>query len=93
LNKYLSAEFIGFSCYQICHCCSSRWHTNNAQYVRDECAKSLKRLGLDYVDLYYMHRIDNNVPIEETMDALKELVEARKIKYIGLSECSSDTLR
>jgi aryl-alcohol dehydrogenase-like predicted oxidoreductase len=65
----------------------------DAQYVRDECAKSLKRLGLDYVDLYYAHRIDKNVPIEETMGALKELVEAGKIKYIGLSECSSDTLR
>jgi aryl-alcohol dehydrogenase-like predicted oxidoreductase len=65
----------------------------DAQYVRDECAKSLKRLGLDYIDLYYMHRMDKNVPIEETMGALKELVEAGKIKYIGLSECSSDTLR
>ncbi|CAF4668835.1 unnamed protein product [Rotaria sp. Silwood2] len=65
----------------------------DAQYVHEECNKSLKRLGLDYVDLYYVHRIDKNVPIEETMGALKELVEAGKIKYIGLSECSSDTLR
>ena len=65
----------------------------DAQYVRDECAKSLQRLGLDYVDLYYVHRIAKNVPIEETMGALKELVKAGKIKYIGLSECSSDTLR
>ncbi|CAF3325325.1 unnamed protein product [Rotaria sp. Silwood1] len=65
----------------------------DAQYVHEACAKSLKRLGLDYIDLYYVHRIDKNVPIEETMGALKELVEAGKIKYIGLSECSSDTLR
>ncbi len=65
----------------------------DAQYVREACEKSLERLGLDYVDLYYAHRIDKNVPIEETMGALKELVEAGKIKYIGLSECSSDTLR
>jgi len=65
----------------------------DAPYVREACAKSLERLGLDYVDLYYAHRIDKNVPIEETMGALKELVEAGKIKYIGLSECSSDTLR
>lgn len=65
----------------------------DAQYVRDECAKSLQRLGLDYVDLYYAHRIDKNVPIEETMAAFKELIEAGKIKYVGLSECSSDTLR
>ncbi|UJR23814.1 hypothetical protein I4U23_026790 [Adineta vaga] len=56
-------------------------------------AKSLKRLNLDYIDLYYAHRIDKTVPIEETMSVLKELVEEGKIKYIGLSECSSDTLR
>ena len=53
----------------------------------------MKRLGLDSVDLYYAHRIDKKVPIEETMGVLKELVEAGKIKYIGLSECSSETLR
>lgn len=65
----------------------------DAQYVREQIEISLQRLGLDYVDLYYAHRIDSKVPIEETMGALKELVEAGKIKYIGLSECSSDTLR
>jgi aryl-alcohol dehydrogenase-like predicted oxidoreductase len=53
----------------------------------------LKRLGVDSIDLYYAHRIDKTVPIEETMTALKELVKAGKIKYIGLSECSSNTLR
>ena len=71
----------------------TRTARGDAQYVRDECAKSLQRLGLDYVDLYYAHRIDKNVPIEETMNAFKELVETGKIKYVGLSECSSDTLR
>ncbi|CAF0846460.1 unnamed protein product [Adineta ricciae] len=65
----------------------------DAQYVHEQCERSLKRLGLDYIDLYYVHRIDSKVPIEETMGALKELVQAGKIKYIGLSECSSDTLR
>ena len=65
----------------------------DAQYVRESCEKSLKRLGLDSVDLYYVHRIDKTVPIEETMGVLKELVNAGKIKYLGLSECSSDTLR
>ncbi|CAF3324027.1 unnamed protein product [Rotaria socialis] len=65
----------------------------DAQFVREECDKSLKRLGLDYIDLYYAHRIDKNVPIEETVSALKDLVQAGKIKYIGLSECSSNTLR
>ena len=63
------------------------------KYVREACEKSLKRLGLDSVDLYYVHRIDTTVPIEETMNALKELVNAGKVKYIGLSKCSSDTLR
>jgi len=65
----------------------------DAQYVREAFEKSIKRLGLDYVDLYYVHRIDKNVPIEETIETLKELVKAGKVKYLGLSECSSDTLR
>ncbi|CAF3973016.1 unnamed protein product [Adineta steineri] len=65
----------------------------DAPYVREAIAKSLQRLGLDSVDLYYIHRIDKTVPIEETIGALKELVNEGKIKYIGLSECSSDTLR
>jgi len=65
----------------------------DAEYVRESITKSLKRLDLDYVDLYYVHRIDKNVPIEETMTVLKQLVDEGKIKYIGLSECSSETLR
>ncbi|CAF1311536.1 unnamed protein product [Adineta steineri] len=65
----------------------------DAEYVRQASEKSLKRLGLDYIDLYYAHRIDKSVPIEETVGAMKELVDAGKVKYLGLSECSSDTLR
>ncbi len=65
----------------------------DAKYVHEAFEKSLKRLGLDSIDLYYVHRIDKTVPIEETMNALKELVKAGKIKYIGLSECSSNTIR
>ena len=65
----------------------------DAQYVREASEKSFKRLGLDYIDLYYVHRIDKDVPIEETVGAMKELVDAGKVKYLGLSECSSDTLR
>lgn len=65
----------------------------DAEYVRQSIEKSLSRLQLPYVDLYYVHRIDKTVPIEETMGALKELVQQGKIKYIGLSECSSDTIR
>ncbi|UJR06818.1 hypothetical protein I4U23_011106 [Adineta vaga] len=66
---------------------------NDAAYVRQSIEKSLNRLQLDYVDLYYIHRIDSKVPIEEAMNVLKELVEKGQIKYIGLSECSSDTIR
>ncbi|GMP60820.1 hypothetical protein CsSME_00023530 [Camellia sinensis var. sinensis] len=55
----------------------------SVQYVRSCCEASLKRLGVDYIDLYYVHRIDTSVPIEETMGELKKLVEEGKIKYIG----------
>ncbi|TQD84508.1 hypothetical protein C1H46_029943 [Malus baccata] len=63
------------------------------EYVRSCCEASLKRLGVDYIDLYYQHRIDTTVPIEDTMEELKKLVEEGKIKYIGLSEASPDTIR
>ncbi|GMY16779.1 probable aldo-keto reductase 1 [Fagus crenata] len=62
-------------------------------YVRRCCEASLKRLGVDYIDLYYQHRIDKLVPIEDTMEELKKLVEEGKIKYVGLSEASPDTIR
>ncbi|KAF3454332.1 hypothetical protein FNV43_RR04779 [Rhamnella rubrinervis] len=63
------------------------------EYVRSCCEASLLRLGVDYIDLYYQHRIDITVPIEVTMGELKKLVEEGKIKYIGLSEASPDTIR
>ncbi|XP_009364505.2 probable aldo-keto reductase 1 isoform X1 [Pyrus x bretschneideri] len=63
------------------------------EYVRSSCESSLKRLDVDYIDLYYYHRVDTSVPIEETMGELKKLVEEGKIKYIGLSEASPDTVR
>ncbi|XP_002517067.2 perakine reductase isoform X1 [Ricinus communis] len=65
----------------------------NPEYVRQCCEASLKRLDVDYIDLYYQHRIDTSVPIEDTMGELKKLVEEEKIKYIGLSEASVDTIR
>lgn len=65
----------------------------DAQYVHEACRKSLKRLSLDYIDLYYAHCIDKTIPIEETVSAMKELVDAGQVKYIGLSNCSSETLR
>ncbi|KAM6545505.1 hypothetical protein CsatB_026241 [Cannabis sativa] len=63
------------------------------EYVRECCEASLKRLEVDYIDLYYQHRVDTSVPIEDTMGELKKLVEEGKIKYIGLSEASVDTIR
>ncbi|KAF8676015.1 hypothetical protein HU200_047518 [Digitaria exilis] len=63
------------------------------EYVRACCEASLRRLGLGYIDLYYQHRIDTTVPIEDTVGELKKLVEEGKVKYIGLSEASPDTIR
>ncbi|KAB5588857.1 Aldo/keto reductase [Ceratobasidium theobromae] len=63
------------------------------EYVKQQIAQSLQRLGVDTIDLYYVHRIDPTVPIETTMNALVELVNAGKIRYIGLSEPSPATLR
>jgi aryl-alcohol dehydrogenase-like predicted oxidoreductase len=62
-------------------------------YVRQACDASLRRLGLDHVDLYYQHRVDFRVPIEETVGAMAELVEAGKVRHLGLSEASSETIR
>mmetsp|Transcript_30269 Transcript_30269/g.33004 ORF Transcript_30269/g.33004 Transcript_30269/m.33004 type:complete len:342 (-) Transcript_30269:94-1119(-) len=61
--------------------------------IRSQLADSLARLDTDYIDLYYMHRMDPNTPIEETMRVLKSLVEDGKIKYVGLSECTPQELR
>ncbi|CAI2174069.1 15372_t:CDS:2 [Funneliformis geosporum] len=58
------------------------------EHVRQACEKSLKRLGIDYIDLYYQHRVDSQTPIEETVAAMADLVKEGKVKYIGLSECS-----
>uniref|UniRef100_A0A0C9S6P7 TSA: Wollemia nobilis Ref_Wollemi_Transcript_14472_1488 transcribed RNA sequence n=1 Tax=Wollemia nobilis TaxID=56998 RepID=A0A0C9S6P7_9CONI len=62
-------------------------------YVRAACEGSLKRLGVDCIDLYYQHRVDTKVPIEVTIGEMKKLVEEGKIKYIGLSEASASTIR
>jgi len=62
------------------------------EYVRAACDASLQRLGVDYIDLYYQHRVDRNVPIEETWGALKELVEAGKVRHLGISEASATTI-
>lgn len=62
-------------------------------YVRNSCDGSLKRLGVDYIDLYYQHRVDANTPIEETVGAMAELVKAGKVRYLGLSEAAAQTIR
>jgi len=63
------------------------------EYVMKQCDASLQRLGVDHIDLYYQHRVDPNVPIEETVGAMKRLVEVGKVKYIGLSEAAPATIR
>lgn len=63
-----------------------------ADYVRASCDASLQRLGTDYIDLYYQHRVDPKTPIEETIGAMAELVAAGKVRYIGLSEADADTI-
>jgi len=63
------------------------------EYVRSSCDASLKRLGVSHVDLYYQHRVDPNTPIEETVGAMAELVQAGKVRFLGLSEAGPDTLR
>ena len=62
-------------------------------YVRSSCESSLKRLGIETIDLYYQHRVDPNTPIEDTIGAMADLVKAGKVRYLGMSEASPDTLR
>lgn len=62
-------------------------------YVKQSCEDSLKRLGIDYIDLYYQHRVDPEVPIEETVGAMAELVKEGKVRYLGLSEASQETIK
>src|ERR1700689_5521853 len=72
----------------------NRWSlSGKPEYVRQACDASLKRLGVDHIDLYYQHRVDPQTPIEETVGAMAELVKAGKVKYLGLSEASPATIR
>jgi aryl-alcohol dehydrogenase-like predicted oxidoreductase len=63
------------------------------EYVRSACDASLQRLGVDHIDLYYQHRVDPAVPVEETWGALSELVDAGKVRYLGISEAAPATIR
>ncbi|MCW3168155.1 aldo/keto reductase [Chryseobacterium sp. 09-1422] len=70
------------------------WAINGSRdYVKKSVERSLKNLNTDYIDLYYMHRLDKNTPIEETVEAMSDLVKEGKIGYIGLSEVSSETVK
>jgi aryl-alcohol dehydrogenase-like predicted oxidoreductase len=75
------------------------WHgperriNGRPEYVRSACEDSLRRLGVDVIDLYYQHRVDRTVPIEETVGAMGELVAAGKVRYLGLSEAGPETIR
>ncbi|MGH7840134.1 MAG: aldo/keto reductase [Candidatus Binataceae bacterium] len=72
---------------------TARSISGKPDYVRTACEASLKRLGVDVIDLYYQHRVDPNTPIEETVGAMARLVEAGKVRYLGMSEAAPATLR
>ena len=72
---------------------SMRGINGRPEYVRQACDASLKRLGIDHIDLYYQHRVDPEVPIEDTVGAMSRLVEEGKVRYLGLSEAAPETIR
>jgi aryl-alcohol dehydrogenase-like predicted oxidoreductase len=72
---------------------SVRGFDGSSEYCQKACEASLKRLGVDVIDLYYLHRIDPNTPIEETVGAMADLVKQGKVRYLGLSEASAQTIR
>ncbi|MGC2183059.1 MAG: aldo/keto reductase [Terriglobales bacterium] len=72
---------------------SARGVNGKPEYVRRSCEASLRRLGVDTIDLYYQHRVDPNTPIEDTVRAMAELVKEGKVRYLGLSEASATTMR
>jgi aryl-alcohol dehydrogenase-like predicted oxidoreductase len=79
LQRGQNGEFLGINC--------------KPEYVKQACEASLKRLGIDTIDLYYCHRVDPNTPIEETVSAMAELVKEGKVRYLGLSEVKGETLK
>lgn len=90
-DKYIIATKFGF---EIDDNEQLTWKFNGKKdYVKKAAERSLKNLGTDYIDLYYLHRLDPETPIEETVEAMAELVKEGKVKYIGLSEVGSETIR
>jgi aryl-alcohol dehydrogenase-like predicted oxidoreductase len=93
LKPFRSSVFVATKC-GISRNAEGGLHVDNRpEYIRRSIDESLARLGFDYVDLFYLHRIDKTVPIEESMGTMADLVRAGKIRHIGLSECSVVTLR
>src|SRR6185437_6219967 len=72
---------------------TARGVNGRPDYVHSACDASLRRLAVDHIDLYYQHRVDPDVPIEETVGAMAELVDAGKVRFLGLSEASVETIR
>lgn len=72
---------------------SYRGVNGRPEYVKSSCDGSLRRLGVDHIDLYYQHRVDGDVPIEETVGAMADLIKAGKVRFLGLSEASAETIR
>lgn len=90
-EKYIIATKFG---YEIDDSGQLTWQINGKKdYVKKAVERSLKNLGTDYINLYYLHRLDPNTPIEETVEAMAELVKEGKIGYIGLSEVSAETIK
>lgn len=90
-GRYILATKFG---YEIDDAEQLTWRINGAAaYVRKAVERSLKNLGTDYIDLYYLHRLDPGTPVEETVGAMAELVKEGKVRYIGLSEVSAETAR
>src|SRR5258705_647492 len=70
-----------------------RWISGKPDYVRKACEGSLRRLGVDVIDVYYQHRVDPDTPIEETVGAMAELIRKGKVRFLGLSEAAAETIR
>jgi aryl-alcohol dehydrogenase-like predicted oxidoreductase len=88
-NKAILATKFG----NVRHADGTRTISGGAKYVKEACEASLKRLGVDHIDLYYQHRVDAKTPIEETVGAMADLVKAGKVRYLGLSEAGAQTIR
>lgn len=88
-NIFLATKFANYSDPKT----GQRRVTNEPSYIRQACDRSLRRLGVPFIDLYYCHRLQPDQPVEITVKVMQELKEAGKVRYLGLSECSADSLR